>query len=209
MDRVCGGCFDSHLLHVSFANARFGLKRPKRTRTSNHSDGGLPPFAMEQNYLKDIEYEDETPIGVRGETNAPQAATGEIEFIAPSVSGDPSAGFGFFGRRSYNGFAQINEERHRVKTSIGAFALDVDRKDLPNAIAALLEAVPAAQLDLATSAEPRVRETLASFENLDPSVVERLAWDESEAVRRQLLENADALSRMQAETLEVLRSSLR
>lgn len=96
-----------------------------------------------------------------------------------------------------------------MKASFGSFAIDVERTDLADALAALLQAAPNAAADLADSPEDIVRETLAGFEDLDEEVVERLALDESDAVRKTLLENEDAAARLDAEKLAALQESLR
>lgn len=91
--------------------------------------------------ISDIDFEDPSPFGEQSESNAPQAATGEIEFSA----------------------------------------------------------LPEAQ-DAEGAKRRPARE--------DRRIV-RLALDESDAVRKTLLENEDAAARLDAEKLAALQESLR
>lgn len=158
--------------------------------------------------ISDIDFEDPSPFGEQSESNAPQAATGEIEFSALPEAQD-AEGAKRRPAREDRRIVRPALARKRVKASFGSFAIDVERTDLADALAALLQAAPNAAADLADSPEDIVRETLAGFEDLDEEVVERLALDESDAVRKALLENEDVAARLDAEKLAALQESLR
>ncbi len=170
---------------------------------------------------------DEDFAGEANATRAPLAASGAIEF-------DSTGGFAF-GAAAYDAddvtftagaerraamqraerkprgmenASQRAPERKRVKTSFGAFAIDVDAAELPGALRAILAAMPDSANDLAESKESAVREALAGLSGLDECVIGKLARDASAAVRRALCGNDDAMARLDEEARQALRESI-
>lgn len=91
--------------------------------------------------ISDIDFEDPSPFGEQSESNAPQAATGEIEFSALPEAQD-AEGAKRRPAREDRRIVRPALARKRVKASFGSFAIDVERTDLADALAALLQAAP-------------------------------------------------------------------